>query len=52
MKQTLVKHLKHHRNQRRDQHRHDQRHVQPRQHQQQCPLEPTQLRIQREPHLH
>ena len=51
-KQILAKHLAHHRNQRRDQHRQDQRHVQPQQHQQQCPPEPTQLLIQKEPHLH
>ena len=49
MKQISAKHLAHNRNQRRDQHRQDQRHVQP---QQQCPPEPTQLLIQKEPHLH
>ena len=52
MKQISAKHLAHNRNQRRDQHRQDQRHVQPQQHRQQCPPEPTQLLIQKEPHLH
>ena len=52
MKQISVKHLKLHRNQHRDQHRQDQRHVQLQQPRQQCPLEPTQLLILKEPHLH